>query len=288
MLTRCFTRFLVVTLMPAAACFFFVPQLEAQEKRIEQSKPAEIPDGATREPMLGNDGSTVYRDGNTLWIDLDQDSIQAGRATIPRLCAPIRSLRWHGESDTELKFVPEIDHWVFSWKQSPKASRLIEVVFDGDPVLPEHCPSASPAGDGSVMMFAHQASTFGEKLRFEPQWYKNTVGYWTVATDYATWELTIDTPGAYSVAVLQGCGEGQGGSDAVMTLTQGDTKAAELVFQINETGHFQNFRWNDLGNIVIENVGKYTLRVGAKRIAKGALGDIRMIHLVKQADRPKG
>lgn len=107
------------------------------------------------------------------------------------------------------------------------------------------------------MLHAYQASTFGEKLRFEPQWYKNTVGYWAVLNDYATWQFTMDQPGTYSVAVLQGCGQGQGGSDGVMTLRSGDGVTAELPFKTIDTGHFQNFRWNHLGAIDVPDDGKY-------------------------------
>jgi hypothetical protein len=184
----------------------------------------------------------------------------------------------------DLKFRPEPQEWVFSWKAAPTEASVIEVVFDTPPVLPPDCPKSVPAGDGSVMLHAYQARTSGEKLRFEPQWSKNTVGYWTVPTDYALWNLTIDQPGTYSVAVLQGCGAGQGGSDAVITLRRGDDATrAELPFKTIDTGHFQNFRWNHLGTIDISDGGEYELRIEAKRIANAALFDVRAIHLVRQA-----
>jgi len=149
--------------------------------------------------------------------------------------------------------------------------------------LLDQCKPAQPAADGSVMLHAYRATTHGEKLRYEPQWYKNTVGYWTVSSDHATWKLRIDQPGSYSVAVLQGCGRGQGGSDAVITLScQGD-KVAKLSFQTIETGHFQNFRWHHLGEVDLPDAGSFELKVAAKRIANKALFDVRAIHLVKQA-----
>ena len=171
----------------------------------------------------------------------------------------------------------------FPGKQPP-ASAVIEVVFDSAPVLPADCPQATPAADGSVILHAYQASTFGEKLRFEPQRYKNTIGYWTIPTDYATWKLVIDQPGTFSVAVLQGCGEGQGGSDALISLWQGKEIKAELPFQTIDTGHYQNFRWKHLGSITVSEAGDYELRIAPRRIAKAALFDARMIHLVRQAE----
>lgn len=234
-------------------------------------------------PQISGDGISASVSGKTIWLQLDANAANSKRAVISRLCAPIRAMHWKGHPDMELKFVPEPQHWVFSWSTAPSDAPVIEIIFDLPPVLPADCPQAIPAGDGSVMLHAYQASTFGVKLRFEPQWYKNTVGYWAVATDYATWDLTIDQPGAYSIAVLQGCGDGQGGSDAVLTLKQGVQVKAELPFQTIDTGHFQNFRWNHLGMVVVPDAGEHTLQITPRRIAKVALFDVRAIHLVRQA-----
>ncbi len=246
-------------------------------------RPSDLPAAAKWMASLSSDALNVYRDGQTLWLLPTSESIEARSFNLPRLCAPIRSLSWHDDAKRELGFVPEPDHWRFSWKPPVEPGSMIRVAFDGDPLLPGETSPPEPAGDGSVMLFAHQAATFGEKLRFEPQWYKNTVGYWTIAKDYATWDLKLDQPGRYSVAVLQGCGQGQGGSDAVITLRDEATIVAELPFQTIDTRHFQNFRWNHLGDLTVIEPGTYQLRIDAKRIAKGALFDVRAIHLVKQA-----
>lgn len=238
---------------------------------------------ARRWEEISSAGVDALLHQRSVWLKLDSSVVAAGKAEIPRICAPIRSIRWLEHPDAAIKFVPEPEHWVFSWKKAPSESPVIEVIFDTDPVLPADCPMAVPAGDGSVMLSAYQASTFGEKLRFEPQWYKNTVGYWAVADDYATWKLTIDKPGTYSVAVLQGCGKGQGGSEAIMTLSAGEKIVDELPFQTIDTGHFQNFRWNHLGFLEVTEGGDYELKIIPKRIAKVALFDVRTIHLVPQA-----
>ena len=236
-------------------------------------------------------------DGATLLLTPKPNAIQARKFTIPRLCSPIRSIQWLEESDVAIKFWPEPDEWVFSWKKDPSGSRVIKVELDQTPVLLPDCPISEPAGDSSIILHACQASTFGEKLRFEPQWYKNTVGYWTIPTDYATWKLVVGQEGTYSVAVLQGCGAGRGGSDATITLRaikqaeagQGSSASAiKLAFQTVDTGHFQNFRWNHLGFVQIPSTGTYELRIQPDRIAKGALFDVRTIHLVRQAQSPVG
>ena len=246
-----------------------------------------LPDGMELRRDLSNDGAKVHQRGQALWLELQPAALDAKQAMIPRLSAPIRSIQWQGAPDAELKFWPEQGEWVFSWKQRPTDADVIEVVFDAPPVLPEDCPQATAAGDGSIRLHAFQARTFGEKLRFEPQWYKNTVGYWTIPTDYATWDFEVDQPGTFSVALLQGCGAGQGGSDALLTLRQADNVATELPFQTIDTGHFQNFRWSHAGHVVIEESGTYELRIQPTRIAKNALFDVRAIHLVRQAKPQK-
>lgn len=246
-----------------------------------------IPTNANPWPELNRGGVSVHVDGKTLWLKLDADRLKSKQAVLPRLCAPIRSIRWKGQPEADLKIRPAQQEWTFSWKSVPNDSSVIEVTFDSTPLLPRDVPVATPAGDGSVMLHAWQARTFGEKILFEPQWYKNTVGYWAIDTDYASWDLKIDQPGTYSIAMLQGCGEGQGGSDAVVSLRQHDKVRAELPFRTIDTGHFQNFRWNHLGMLELKQPGAYELRIDATRIAKVALFDVRAIHLVRQAVAPK-
>lgn len=238
-------------------------------------------------PQLDSVGVSAFVHGKTLWLKLDGDAVKNKKVVIPRLCAPIRSIQSIGRPLEDLRIRPAQQEWTIAWKAAPSGPAVIEIVFDSTPLLPHDCPISTPAGDGSVMLHAWQARTFGEKILFEPQWYKNTVGYWAIESDYATWNLRVDQPGVYSIAMLQGCGEGHGGSDAVVTLRKKDEVKAELAFQTIDTGHFQNFRWNHLGFINLEEPGTYQLRIDAKRIANIALFDVRTIHLVRQAAAPK-
>lgn len=235
-------------------------------------------------PSLSSPAVQVSGKDWTLWLELSPEAIEKKRATIPRLCAPIRAMHWVGQPDAELKFTPEPAEWVFTWTKSPGDGRTIQIVLDAEPILLADLPPVASAGDGSILLPAHTATPHGEKLRYEPQWFKNTVGYWAVPTDYVTWSLHVDQPGTFSVAILQGCGAGQGGSDAKLSMRSGDAGAVELPFQVLETGHFQNFRWNHLGKIRLEAAGDYELRIEAVKVAKNALVDIRAVHLVRQAN----
>ena len=99
----------------------------------------------------------------------------------------------------------------------------------------------------------------------------------------AEWNFVADQPGTFTVAVLQGCGAGQGGSVVVASVRTATDEVDRLSFQTIDTGHFQNFRWNHLGSVTIPAAGSYQLRLTPGKIAKAAVFDVRMVHLVRQA-----
>ena len=280
-MSSCTRRGFVASLLMSPLAFARVDKVAAQESESAASTSADVLEHPV--PSLDGDGVTAFRLNSTLRLHLDAGAMERKQIAIPRLCAPMRSLGWKDRSKAELKFVPEPREWIFSWKSVPDDVSVIELVFDAEPVLLRDLPAVRSSADGSIMLPAHQAATHGEKLRYEPQPFKNTVGYWTVPTDYATWKLAVEQPGRFAVAVLQGCGQGQGGSDGVVSLRQKEEVKAELPFQPLDTGHFQNFRWRHLGEISLTDAGEYELRIEAKKIAKNAFCDVRAVHLVRQA-----
>lgn len=279
----CTRRGFVASLLMSPLVFARMNEVAAQETESSVSPPNDVREDAEPVKALDGDGFKAFRRNNTMWLHLDAAALKRKRITIPRLCAPMRSFGWTNQPNAELKFTPEPREWIFSWKDAPTDAKVIEVVFDAEPVLPHDLTAIRSAGDGSVLLHAFQATTHGEKLRFEPQPYKNTVGYWTVPTDYVTWKLAVDQPGRFAVAVLQGCGQGQGGSEGLISLRQKEEVNAELPFEPLDTGHFQNFRWRHLGEITLTDAGEYELRIEAKQIAKNAFCDVRAVHLVRQA-----
>ena len=93
--------------------------------------------------------------------------------------------------------------------------------------------------------------------------------------------LKVETPGRFNVGILQGCGKGQGGSDAVINIQNStDQSSTKLDFKVEETGHFQNFKWRTIGEIELSQ-GQQTLEIRPVKIANKALMDVRAIHLVR-------
>ncbi len=138
---------------------------------------------------------------------------------------------------------------------------------------PSYVPNPQ-AKDGTVTLPARTARVHGVQLRYEPLPHKNTLGFWTRADDWASWQLTISKPGTFTVEVLQGCGKGQGGSTVELAVA-GQT----LTFTVEDTGHFQNFKPRQVGKVTLDKPGRYTLTVKPTKKAAAAVMDLRSVML---------
>jgi hypothetical protein len=137
------------------------------------------------------------------------------------------------------------------------------------------------ADDGVVVLHGRDATVQGTALRYEPAEKKQTLGFWTRPTDAAVWSFTVTRAGTFDVEVLQGCGPGQGGSVMTVAVDAGQQAAAEpLVFTVEATGGFQDFRPRMIGRVGPLAAGQHTLRIMPKQIAKQAACDIRQVRLV--------
>lgn len=113
-----------------------------------------------------------------------------------------------------------------------------------------------------------------EKLQFESLAYKNTVGYWVNKDESPVWNFRVTAPARFQLRILQGCGQGQGGSE--ISIEVGNQK---LYYQVKETGQFQAFRWFDVGTVEFDAAQTGQIKVKVKRLAKNAVMDIRQIKL---------
>jgi hypothetical protein len=195
---------------------------------------------------------------------------------------------WLGHApDDSLSLKIEQTQWIVQWRKRPTAASVIVLTFDANPKLMSEVKPILASGDGGIYLPASQATTSGDKIRYEPQTFKNTVGYWVGKQDFAQWKFEAVRPGKYNVGILQGCGVGQGGSRARLSVTDSaadsaadQEKTAILEFEVLETGHFQNFQWRHLGSIEIDQAGTQSLKLEPVEIKKNALMDVRAIHLV--------
>lgn len=226
----------------------------------------------------------AYRADTAVYIFLDEWPV-GGQLAIPRLNARIKKAHLLHDPKGELKFRPEVAEWlIFFPKRRSDGSPPVVVLQTIDrPHLPTKSDHITANADGALVLPAYKAVTHGEKLRFEPQPHKNTVGYWTNPKDWAQWVVEVSEPGEYNVQVLQGCGKGHGGSDvSIHVRPAGDDKRsiAQVKFVVKETGHFQNFVRRDIGELSISAKGTYSVEIRPDRLAKGAVMDVREVRLV--------
>jgi hypothetical protein len=138
------------------------------------------------------------------------------------------------------------------------------------------CPQNN---EGVVVMHARYAQVQGAQLRYEPLPHKTTLGYWTNAKDYATWEFSVAASGKFTVEILQGCGRGSGGSEVEFSV--GDQT---VTTKVEDTGGFQNFVARQIGTIEIKTAGRHTLTVKPKSKPGVAVMDLREVRLIPVAE----
>ena len=205
---------------------------------------------------------------------------QPGQASMPRFAASLASVEWLGHApDDSLSLVIEQDRWIVRWAHRPANAVVIVLTFDMPPRLLSELEPIKSVGDGSILLPACLAITTGEKIRYEPQPFKNTVGYWAGKQDSCEWKFEAARAGVYNVELLQGCGAGNGGSRAKLSLPTAES-TAPLEFEVLETGHFQNFQWRHLGTIGIASSGAHSLKIEPVEIKRAALMDVRAVQLI--------
>jgi hypothetical protein len=133
----------------------------------------------------------------------------------------------------------------------------------------------SPGPEGLIVLPASAAMPHGEKLRYEPEPHKNTLGYWTNPSDWASWQFDVKHAGTYELRILQGAGKGCG--DAAVDVVVGDQK---VTFKTLETGHFQNFVPRPIGTVKLEE-GHHTLELRPREKKGVAVMDVRRLTLVR-------
>jgi arylsulfatase A-like enzyme len=131
-------------------------------------------------------------------------------------------------------------------------------------------PLVTPAG-GDIRLLASKAQVHGEKLRYEPEPQKNTLGYWTRVEDWASWDFETPNAGKYEVEIQQG----SGAADAEVAIEVADQT---LTFRVIPTGHFQHFILRTIGTVDLP-AGELTLAVKPRSKPGAAVMDLRRVVL---------
>lgn len=128
---------------------------------------------------------------------------------------------------------------------------------------------------GRIVLHSSKAKAHGEKLHYEEQENKNTLGFWVNPGDWASWDFEVQRPGTYAIHIWQGCGTGSGDSEVEIKCADQSSR-----FKVEETGHFQNFKERVIGKVTFTKTGAQTLEVRPISKPGMAVMDLRQVVLV--------
>jgi hypothetical protein len=126
---------------------------------------------------------------------------------------------------------------------------------------------------GDIRLHAKDARVHAKTMRYEDPPFKNVLGFWVKAEDWADWEFDVKTAGKYEVEVQQGCGKGSGGAEVAV-----EVGGTTLKFIVQDTGHFQNMILRTIGTVELP-AGKATLAVKPQTKPGAAVMDLRRVVL---------
>ncbi len=128
--------------------------------------------------------------------------------------------------------------------------------------------------DGTIVLLATNATVHGKTIRYEPQPHKNTIGYWTKAEDWVSWDFKVNAPGKFEVMLTQACGKGSGGSEVDFIL--GGQIIKDIV---PDTGAFTNWTNRVIGTFTLSTASDYSIEVKPQKKPGLAVMDLRAITL---------
>lgn len=134
-------------------------------------------------------------------------------------------------------------------------------------------PLLSVATEGPIRLHSREAFVHSEVLRYEPQPFKDTLGWWVKPEDWAEWHFASPRTGRFTLEILHGCGNGSGGSEVEFALD-----AKKFLFTVVETGGFQSFTNKTLGDIEL-TPGPHNLTVRPRKKPGAAVMDLREVVL---------
>ena len=236
-------------------------------------------DGLTHLTDIIPSTGTAWTRANRVYLDLGEKG--ASSVSFPRLNNSILAVSLLGRKPKEGGKSPRVRQDPRTWtidcgdSVASDESPIVVLELDGPVHVPLEPRAVAQRSDGGFTLAARDVVVSGEnKLQYEPLPHKNTLGYWVDEKEHAWWVVDVERPGRYDVHVFQGCGKGQGGSEVEISL--GDSRTT---FLVEDTGHFQNFKWRRVGQVEAPSPGRYRVGVRALKKAKAAVMDLRTLEL---------
>lgn len=138
-------------------------------------------------------------------------------------------------------------------------------------------PESEPLGqsiDGTILLEAKTATTYSEKMRYEPKEEKQCLGFWTDKDDWAEWVFDVSAPGTFDLTIHYGCGNGNEGSEVAVLVND-----QEKTFTVEDTGGFQSWRALSLGEVELAATGRNQIAIIPETQAGKGILDVRKLVL---------
>ncbi|MBK8040559.1 MAG: HEAT repeat domain-containing protein [Verrucomicrobiaceae bacterium] len=150
------------------------------------------------------------------------------------------------------------------------ADTLLQVDVHGEIAI-------QPDADGTLLLPASAAKTYGQKLAYRPS--LNVLAPWRIETDVAEWTIQIPADATYEVLVTLAADEASAGDSYVI-----EAETASLKATVKSTGGYESFAEQSAGTIKLK-AGVQKLLMRPDGALKQELADVRALRLRKVRGR---
>jgi putative membrane-bound dehydrogenase-like protein len=145
--------------------------------------------------------------------------------------------------------------------------------------LPGNEPAEIAASDNALTLPAARAYVYGDQITFEGDF--KDIGYWHTATDHVVWRVRLEKSAAFDVYLDYACDAHSGGNAFALGGAEPTLRG-----KIATTGGWDQYRLAKIGTVKLP-AGASRLTFRPEGPVRGALLDLRTIHLVPVGTQPK-
>jgi putative membrane-bound dehydrogenase-like protein len=170
-------------------------------------------------------------------------------------------------------------------KELPKQDLADLIAYLGNQAPPpKKFPGNTPAVvrpvDGRAALLATNGAIYGGDIGFEPEF--RNVGFWHGVNDHVVWTLQLEQAARYDVWLDWACADDAAGNAFVL---EGGEPAVRG--KVAGTGGWDKYRQQKIGTVTLEaGTQRLVLRPDGEGL-RGALLDLRGVHLVPEGEKPK-
>ncbi len=236
--------------------------------------------GTTQCPFrkLSFDGRCTVK-GNILYLhvfqwperDLKLEGLET-KVLSARTLSDIKKLKFrveHVEKEGGMKVL-----YISKPKNLDPAVTVVKLTLAGKPVVKEVLEVIKPDENEKIICHARDAELHGSYIRYEYGDGKDNIGFWTNASDYATWNIFVPEKGRYKIIFTYACPPENAGSKVKIEIEEGE--GAETI--IEATPSWKDFNDYFIGELILPH-GTHVFSVRVIEMPKGAVMNLQKVVL---------